>query len=278
MRIVSQSDTNRHLKEMNEQGYSIIEEVMPKSQLKELQNALSETIESNNLGYSETEFEGTKTVRIYNLLAYHRAFEQIPTSEITLPIVEQILDKELQLSSISAICLGPGQAPQPIHGDSQMIPLPRPHIPISVNSMWALSDFTEENGATRIVPGSHQFDHHPEYMKTYQTVAAEMPAGSILLWNSALWHGGGENLTQQRRDGIACYYCAGWVRPQENQQLGLSMSQLKSFDRRLQELCSFSVYKGIYGHVDNEDPIKMLGQQQTRGLLWQASDKKYFKK
>ena len=262
---------------MRESGYTILENVIDPSLLSQLKEALASTIEENQIGYSKTSFEGTKTIRIYNLLAYHRIFESVPTSATVLSLVEQLLDTQLQLSSLSAICPGPGQAAQTIHGDSQLIPLPRPHVPIAINSMWALSDFTQMNGATRVVPGSHNFDHNPDYEsfgnQDLETVSAEMAAGSILLWNSALWHGGGENRTDKRRDGIACYYCAGWVRAQENQQLGLPLSRLEQFDRRLQELCGFSVYQGIYGHVDNRDPIELLGREQLRDLVWQASDR-----
>jgi ectoine hydroxylase-related dioxygenase (phytanoyl-CoA dioxygenase family) len=157
-----------------------------------------------------------------------------------------------------------------------MIPLPRPHVPIAVNSMWALSDFREENGATRIVPGSHLADHDPDYDGVYDSahdvVCAEMDAGSILVWHSTLWHGGGHNRSQARRDGIACYYCAGWLRQQENQQLGIEMERLRGFPRRLQELCGFSVYRGIYGHIENADPIELLGRERTGKMVWQASD------
>lgn len=274
MRELSQSELKQHVANMENDGYTVLENIIPNDLLKEIKDALQETEEKHKIGYSKTAFEGTKTVRIYNLLAYHKAFEKLPLSPVTLQIAEQVLDKELLLSSLSAICIGPGQVPQPLHGDSQMIPIPRPHVPISVNSMWALTDFTEENGATRIVPGSHKFDHNPEYDKEYETTCAEMPAGSILMWNSTLWHGGGENKTNDRRDGIACYYCAGWVRQQENQQLGIPVERLESFPRRLQELCGFSVYKGVYGHIDNKDPIQLLGQKQLRSMVWEASDKK----
>ncbi|MEM7325599.1 MAG: phytanoyl-CoA dioxygenase family protein, partial [Actinomycetota bacterium] len=226
----------------------------------------------HHIGYRETTFEGTRTVRIYNLLAMHRAFEQIPVSPMVLPIMEQVLDPELQLSSLSAICPGPGQQAQVLHADTNMIPLPRPHVPIAMNAMWALSDFTEANGATRIVPGSHRFDQDPDYGSTYDTECAEMAAGSVLVWHSTLWHGGGSNTTDQRRDGIACYYCAGWIRQQENQHLGIPWERLGGFDRRLQELCGFSVYRGVYGHIDNRDPIELLGRERAKPMVWEASD------
>ena len=102
-----------------------------------------------------------------------------------------------------------------------VIPLDKPHRPIVCNSMWALTDFTAANGATRLVPGSHKRGN-PDYGGAYDTIPAEMPKGAVLIWDGSLWHGGGANTTGERRTGIAMNYCAGFIRQQENQQLGLS--------------------------------------------------------
>ncbi len=274
MRTLDETEIHHHLDQIDTLGYSVVENAFDDLVRGELKSALDEIEAEHGFGYRDTAFEGTRTVRIYNLLAYHRAFEQIPVASSVLPIAERVLDEELLLSSLSAICLGPDQEAQVLHADTNMIPLPRPHLPITVNCMWAISDFTEANGATRIVPGSHKFDHDPVYGARYDTVCAEMKAGSVFIFNSALWHGGGQNTTGERRDAIANYYCAGWLRQQENQQLGISLDRATLFDRRLQELCGYSVYRGIYGHVENQDPIVMLGRQQTRGMVWQASDRR----
>jgi len=269
---MSTGELNQHLTKLDSNGYTVVEDAIDADLLSELKTALAEVEATHDIGYAPTTFEGLRTVRIYNLLALHRSFEKVPVSPMVLPIMEKILDPELQVSSLSAICPGPGQQAQPLHADTNMIPLPRPHIPIAMNSMWALSDFTEANGATRIVPGSHRFDHDPIYDQRYDTQCAEMAAGSILVWHSTLWHGGGTNTTQERRDGLACYYCAGWLRQQENQQLGVPWERLANFDRRLQELCGFSVYKGSYGHIDNHDPIELLGRERAKPMVWEASD------
>lgn len=272
MRTMSKGELVEHGNRLEEDGFTVVEEAIDPGLLSQLKSALAEVEAEHDIGYRETSFEGTRTVRIYNLLALHKAFEQIPVSPLILPIVEQSLDEELQLSSLSAICLGPEQEAQALHADTNMVPLPRPHVPIALNSMWALSDFTEANGATRVVRGSHKFDHDPVYGTTYDTECAEMAAGSVVIFHSTLWHGGGTNTTDKRRDGIACYYCAGWVRQQENQQLGIPMERLAGFDRRLQELCGFSVYKGIYGHINNQDPIQLLGRERAKPMVWEATD------
>ena len=151
-----------------------------------------------HLGSAKTSFEGFKTVRINNLLTYDDLFWEVPLHENVLPVVERVLDRECLLSSFCSLVLGPGQEAQPIHEDTQLIPLPRPHIPITVNAIWALSDFRADNGATRIVPGSHKYPSAPEYGKEYDAVTATMPAGSVMLFDSALWHGGGANNSDEQ--------------------------------------------------------------------------------
>ena len=135
-----------------------------------------------------------------------------------------------------------------------LIPLAKPHAAIICNTMWALTDFTEENGATRVVPGSHLLDHSPEYGRSYESVPAEMPRGSVLVWHGSLWHGGGANHTDQRRVGIAMNYCAGFLRQQENQQLGVPREIARGFSPRLRELVGYGIYQGLIGHIDKTDP------------------------
>ena len=161
-----------------------------------------------------------------------------------------------------------------MHEDTQLIPLPRPHIPITLNAIWALSDFTHNNGATRIIPGSHKRDHAPEYGRQYDSVMATMPAGSVMLFDSALWHAGGANESEGRRFAFSCAYCWGWMRQQENLQLGIPRETAMRFPRRLQELCGYSVYKGQFGHIDNHDPIELLGRERGKRMVWEATDVK----
>jgi len=199
-------------------------------------------------------------------------FWQVPLHANVLPIVERVLDEECLLSSFCSLVLGPGQEAQPIHEDTQLIPLPRPHIPITLNAIWALSDFRQDNGATRILPGSHKYDCSPEYGKEYDAVTATMPAGSVMLFDSALWHGGGANTSHSRRFALSCAYCWGWMRQQENLQLGIPLKTARRFPRRLQELCGYSVYKGQFGHIDNRDPIELLGRERGKRMVWEATD------
>lgn len=255
-----------------EQGFAIVPDAVPLPLCRDLIQALERVEREYGHGFSETSFEGRRTVRIYNLLRYGVPFDRVPVAEPVLSIAEQVLGEGLLLSSLSAITLAPGQEAQPLHSDSQQISLRRPHPCLMLNAFWVLTDFTEANGATRIVPGSHKNPKPPKYGEAYDTIPAEAPAGSIVLFDSQLWHGGGANQTDQRRWAISSYYCAGWVRQQENLFLSIPVETARNLPPRLQELCGYGLYRGQYGHVEGRDPRSLLTGKPGRPNVWQATD------
>ena len=272
--MLSEAEVASHADRIRADGYTVLERVVAPQLVEDLKQAVLRIEREHDLGLAKTSFEGFKTLRINNLLTYDDVFWEVPLHAAVLPVVEAVLDKECLLSSFCSLVLGPGQEAQPIHEDTQLIPLPRPHIPITINAIWAVTDFTATNGATRIVPGSHKYDHAPEYGREYETALATMPAGSVMLFDSALWHGGGANDSDARRFAFSCAYCWGWMRQQENLQLGIPHETARRFPRRLQELCGYSVYKGQFGHIDNHDPIELLGRERGKRMVWEATDAK----
>ena len=119
---------------------------------------------------------------------------------------------------------------------------------------------------TRVVPGSH-LRESPEYGAAVETVPAEMRAGSVLVWDGSLWHGGGANRTSERRVGIAMNYCAGFIRQQENQQLGIPREIARGFSPRLRRLVGYGLYHGLIGHIEKHDPAELLGSP-GRPIAW----------
>lgn len=255
--------------EIDERGYTVLPSVLSDEQCDALLEDLGRLEAELGITPAGNSFEGRATWRIYNLLAHGRRFEEIPVHPEVLPVVESVLDRGCLVSSLSSIAIGPGEVAQPIHADDQLIPLPKPHPPTVCNTMWALTEFTEENGATRVIPGSHRSATNPDYGASYDSVPAIMPRGSVLVWHGSLWHGGGANRTQSRRVGIAMNYCAGWIRQQENQQLGLPVELVRTFDPRLQELVGYDVYMGLIGHIDRRSPRQvLLDPERPGGVLW----------
>ncbi|MGH9079756.1 MAG: phytanoyl-CoA dioxygenase family protein, partial [Acidimicrobiales bacterium] len=109
----------------------------------------------------------------------------------------------------------------------------------------------------------------PDLITTYDSIPAEMAKGSVLVWHGSLWHGGGANTTTERRVGIAMNYCAGYIRQQENQQLGLGVELVRTFPSRLQQLVGYGIYRGLIGHIDKTVPANLLlAAGEDSHLLW----------
>jgi ectoine hydroxylase-related dioxygenase (phytanoyl-CoA dioxygenase family) len=256
-----------HQARLASEGYTVVEDAFPVALANELLSDLERLERELGEGGGKNLFEGFSTVRIYNLLARGRLYEQIPVHETVLALVEGVIGKSCLVSSLSSIAIGPGETAQPIHADDQLIPLVKPHVPIICNSMWALTDFTADNGATRIVPGSHLAAASPELGREYETVAVIMRRGSILVFDGSVWHGGGANRTDARRVGIAMNYCAGWMRQQENQQLGIPLEVARGFSARLRKLVGYGIYRGLIGHIDKCSPVDLLDGTGPRRVV-----------
>ena len=258
-----------HLERIERDGYTILERVIEPDLVEALAEDLLRIERDRGIRPARNDFEGERTVRIYNLLVHGKLWERVPVHPAVLPVVEGVLDPGCLVSSLSSISIGPDETPQPLHADDQLIPIPRPHPPLVCNTMWALTDFTEANGATRIVPGSHRLERPPAYGKERaESVAAEMPKGSVLVWNGSLWHGGGANRTRERRVGVAMNYCAGFIRQQENQQLGIPLETARGFEPRLRELVGYGVYQGLIGHIEKRSPAELLGDGEDFRSVW----------
>jgi ectoine hydroxylase-related dioxygenase (phytanoyl-CoA dioxygenase family) len=257
-----------HLGRIARDGFTVVEDAIEPDLVAALGADLGRLERELGIEPAPNPFEGTRTWRIYNLLAHGELYERIPVHSNVLPVVEGVLDPGCLVSSLSSISIGPGETEQPIHADDQVIPLPKPHPAIVCNTMWALTDFTEANGATRLVPGSHLRDRSPTFGRHYDSVPAEMRAGSVLVWHGSLWHGGGANRTGARRVGIAMNYCAGFIRQQENQQLGIPREIARRFSPRLRELVGYGLYRGLIGHIDKHSPAELLGHEGPGRMLW----------
>jgi ectoine hydroxylase-related dioxygenase (phytanoyl-CoA dioxygenase family) len=253
---------------MRADGFTVIEDAIETELVTALRDDIFRLERDLSIVPATNIFEGTRTHRIYNLLARGAVYQQVPVHPHVLPIVEAVLDRGCLVSSLSSIAIGPGETEQPLHADDQLIPLPKPHVSIICNTMWALSDFTVANGATRVVPGSHRADRSPApFGEPAEVRYAEMKAGSVLVFDGSIWHGGGANRTTERRLGLAMNYCAGWIRQQENQQLGIPLEVARGFSERLRKLAGFGLYKKLIGHIDRCSPDDLIEGGPPRPIV-----------
>jgi ectoine hydroxylase-related dioxygenase (phytanoyl-CoA dioxygenase family) len=165
-----------------------------------------------------------------------------------------------QLHLTQVIAIGPGEAGQSIHRDQwafDFFPFPSGYE-VQCNTMWAMSDFTEANGGTRVIPGSNKMADRLEFTPE-QTEAAEMPAGSVLFYTGALYHGAGANRSDEARTGLNLTYARGWLRQEENQYLAVPRETARELPEELLRLMGYA--RGAYalGYVDDlRDPLEVL--------------------
>ena len=267
-------DTAAHVAEIAEQGYTIVEDAIDPDLVDALAADLERLERDLDVEPATNGFEGEHTVAHLQPARARRSLRADPGARRTCcPSSKACSTAGCLVSSLSSIAIGPGETAQPIHADDQLIPLPKPHPPIVCNTMWALTDFTEANGATRIVPGSHLLDHSPDLRPGPLRLdpRRDGEGAACSSGTASLWHGGGANRTGERRVGIAMNYCAGYIRQQENQQLGIPLEIARRFSPRLRELVGYGIYNGLIGHIDKHDPAELLLEAgEGTSLVWDA--------
>ncbi len=246
---------DRVLADLERDGYAVVERLLSPDDAAAIRDELRAVLDRTPTGRND--FEGFSTRRIYALFAKTRAFDALATHPLLLSVLDTVLGPSYQLSAPTGIEIGPGEKPQFLHTDDGIYPLPRPHPEVVLNTMWAFDDFTEANGATRVVPGSHRWgDRMP--VDPDETVTITMPAGSVLFILGNLWHGGGANQTRRTRLGVLLEYAAGWLRQQENHVLAVPPDIVRTLDPRLQELLGYGIHPPFVGYVDGRHPKRVL--------------------
>jgi ectoine hydroxylase-related dioxygenase (phytanoyl-CoA dioxygenase family) len=248
--------TQNVVEALERDGCVIVRNLVAESLIEAIYHELKPFIGASQFGRDD--FAGLRTQRTGSLVARSQSFHQLAIHPLVLDTAARVLGpycQKFQLHLTQVIKIDPGETAQMIHRD-QLVYSPF-HFPqdmeCELHTMWALSDFTAENGATRVIPGSHKWEDglSPAHE---ETVAAEMPRGSVMLFTGSLYHGGGANRSQEPRIGIEVGYNLGWLRQEENQYLAVPLSVARRLPENLQRLIGYSLggyALGYYGDVQH---------------------------
>jgi len=241
-------------------GCLIIKDLMSHKRIDELLDDLKPYL--NHKPKGENDFIGLETKRLHSLFKKSSTIADFVANEHVLSIVDKVLGPfcdNYQLSSNSITAIGPSETPQPIHRGDSLYPLAHPSPRnLGCTAFWALSDFTAENGATRMVPGSHIWDDErvPDEAETVQAV---MSKGSACIFVGGIYHGGSANRTQQWRMGMFAGYILGWLRQEQNFYLTVPPDEAKLMPEKIARLLGYSMHRPFLGWVaDLQDPWDVL--------------------
>jgi len=265
----------RILEILDEDAGLIIDNFLSDQNLESIKNDLKPYLNVTRNG--QDEFTGFETKRVGALMTRSKTCQDLALD----PLINQMADSFLgphcesyQLHFTSAIQIGPGESSQILHRDRGVWGgyIPR-KIETQFSTVWAINDFTKENGATQVVPGSHKWHKDREPLPE-EIAYAEMKAGSVFIYTGSVLHGGGTNVTEQPRSGVFLHYAPSWLRQEENQYLSCPPEVAKDFSPELRSLIGYS--KGGYvlgfftdpedkeGRLESVSPEKIFGESKDQ--------------
>lgn len=246
IRIPANASSELAISFLKDNGYVIIDSLSSTEELDHISCDLDAHIRATEFG--ESEITGELTRRTGSLIARSTAARKIIENEKVLEITSGFLTCPLnfQLSLAEVISVYPGAREQFLHRDGASHALTDDYE-AQVSTLWALTDFTEEMGATRIVPGSHRLPYGLKFSSN-ETVPAVMSKGSVLIYSGKLYHGAGANRSRSVRQAMNINYLTGWLRQEENQYLSCPPSIAKDLPTSLLKLMGYNTYMS-FGRV-----------------------------
>ncbi len=246
-------------------GACIIEDLVDPALLDQVASEVMEHVEKTP--GSNNDFGGMQTRRTGGLAGRSPGVRQLLMHPLILGAGTKIMSEapSIQINNTEIISIGPGETLQPLHRDQDVwaFPFP-PGFEPEFSVMWPITDFTVENGATRLVLGSHRRGRR-DAIPEEETQQATMTKGSVLIWTGSLYHGGGANNSDSVRHAVNLAYCLGWLRQEENQYLAVPHEVAATLDRELLELMGYARGGlGLGNAVDRSDPMGVFDPELLR--------------
>ena len=265
-------DFERARRELDDQGYCVVENVLSSHEIAALKTRLQEQAEGERARGVATRDGGSglPNQRLWMLVNKGKVFRDLMLSPVIDAVMGHLLGPDYLLSSLTANIAHPGGEPMVLHTDQGYVGFWTPK-PVVANIAWMLDDFTDANGGTRLVPGSHLRERAaPDNGTPFfpagetralptqaETIAAEGPAGSILCFDGRVWHGTGANRSDKPRNALLSYHCRPFIRQQENMVLGLDPAIRDAERPALLNRLGYGVWAGL-GRVESPRPSTPL--------------------
>lgn len=268
-RFRSDADPHEVAEALRTLGCAVVEDVASSDLLDQFRSEITPFLEVTSTGTDD--FSGRNTRRSGGLIARSPAAREMVMHPLVLDVVRGVLDtsRKFHLHLTQLIAIGPDSPGQMIHRDQwafDFFPFPVGYD-VQCNTIWALTDFCAANGGTRVMPGSNTYGDK-ERFGYEDTVAVEMPRGSVLFYTGSLYHGGGANGTDTVRMGVNITYARSWLRQEENQYLSCPPEVARTLPEDLLKLMGYA--RGAYalGYVDDlRDPLDVLLDRQGTSTL-----------
>ena len=244
------------LQRLNQDGYIILEKLFSEETMDALK---ADVLPRFKHEAGRNNFEGLATQRLYSMMAETDIANPMVEHPLILGLLDKIFEPNYLLSQLQVINIHPNEAAQPLHYDDGFYPWPRPRRALGAATIIAVDEFTENNGATVVIPQSHLWgDCIPEETDIKTSLKAVMPKGSVLFFLGTLWHGGGANKTTSPRMCLTAQYCAPFCRTQENFSLSIPKARVKTFSENIQRLLGYSIHRPFMGMVEGKHPRRVL--------------------
>ena len=252
---------------LTEDGCVVIADLATPDTMDQIRAELTPHLAATSGG--NTDFLGETTQRTGALIARAPSARPLITHPTILDTLDRVLGDHastFQVDLTQLVTIGPGEPAQMIHRDQwsfDRYPFPR-GFEAEVATMWAVTDFTEAMGATRMVLGSHRWPDDPDEVDPALSVPAVMTKGSVLLYTGSIFHGGGANTTSTARIGMNIGYSLGWLRQEENQYLACPPEIARTLPEGLLRLMGYQRGSYAIGYVDNmREPLDWLYDSPT---------------
>jgi ectoine hydroxylase-related dioxygenase (phytanoyl-CoA dioxygenase family) len=242
------------MKALDRDGYTILPNLITPGECERIHAATTALLGRTG----RNTFEGKRTQRVYSLLEKTRACDRLLDHPRVLALLDRLFLPNYLLSQLQVINIHPGEQAQLLHHDDGFYPIPRPRPPLSAATMWAIDPFTDINGGTVVIPGSHQWDSARRPTESDTRVITQMPAGSCVFYLGTLWHGGGANHTTAPRLAVTAQYCEPWLRPQEAYTLSTSRHTARTVSEDIRRMLGYSIHPPFMGAVDGMHPKRLL--------------------